>query len=530
MTIGTPLHRAKVKDRYDAIVIGSGLGGLTAAAILAKAGQNIAVFERHYTAGGFTHTFMRKGYEWDVGVHYVGDVHRPHSAMHRIFSYVTGGNLKWEPMPDVYDRIKVGNEVFDYVKGEEPFLKQMIAYFPSEEPAIRSYIKLIKQVSRSASKFFALQTLPAWLAKILYSKLSREFLSYAKLTTGEVLDGLTANSKLKAVLAGQWGDYGLPPEKSSFAMHALVAKYYLNGANYPIGGASRIAQTIAEELAKYDADLITNAGVDQILCEGTRAVGVKLHNGKIVYADKIISAAGVKNTFLRLLPQELPAVKSYGLKLASIPASMAHVCLYIGLKENLSELGVPASNLWIYKNENYDDILTDLSHGYKGEFPLVYISFPSSKDPVWAEKFAGRSTIEIVAPSPYHWFERWKGLPWQKRGGDYDALKADITEKLLETLYHQFPVLKGKIHYSELSTPLSTAHFCNYQQGEIYGLDHSPERFKQAWLRSDTSIKNLFITGQDIVSCGVGGALHAGALTAMRILGLRRGKRILRLL
>ncbi len=530
MTIGTQLSRIQLQKHYDTIVIGSGMGGLTTACFLAKAGQRVLILERHYTAGGFTHTFSRKGYEWDVGVHYIGDVHRPHTPMRRLFDFVSEGQLKWAEMPAVYDRIQLGTQSFEYVKGEAAFRDRMLKSFPKEAAAISSYLQLIKKANRSASSFYALQTLPGPLAKLLYRPLSQSFQSFAQRTTADVLAELTEDRTLRAVLAAQWGDYGLPPSQSSFAMHAMVAKHYLNGASYPVGGSANIARSIAQVLSKHKADLVTSAEVQEIVCEGQRAKGVRLKDGQIISADRIVSAIGYRNTFGTLLAHEQSVSPHYREQLSRLPASMAHLCLYIGLKHELSELDVPSSNIWIYEDEDFDKVLSSLSGDFQGSFPLVYISFPSSKDPEWSKHHPGKSTIEIVVPAPYAWFAAWRDRPWQKRGEDYKAFKAQLSEKLLEVLYQQFPQLRDKIHYTELSTPLSTQHFSNYQQGEIYGIDHSPLRFRQDWLRSDTPIKNLFITGQDIVSCGVGGALSAGALTALRILGPWRGRHIFRLL
>ncbi len=530
MTIGTQLRRATLADRYDSIIIGSGISGLATAACLAKAGQKVLVLERHYTAGGFTHTYARKGYEWDVGVHYIGEVHRQESSLRRIFDYVSDGALQWSEMTSNYDRIYLGAESFDYLQGEQAFRERMIQYFPEEKAAITEYIKLIKKVNRSSSSFYMEHALPSWLAKLLYKKLTTPFLAYASQTTEQVLRGLTQNSKLIAVLTGQWGDYGLPPSQSSFAMHAMVVKHYMDGAAYPVGGSASIAETMDAVLRKHGAELVTSAEVQSIVLQGRKAVGVKLQDGRTIHASHIVSAVGVMNTFRHLLPDSCSVKAEYLKNIQQVTPSFAHMGLYIGLKGTTQELGLEQTNMWIYPNEKHDENLARFMPDPCLDFPLVYVSFPSTKDPAWDKKYPGKSTIEIVVPAPYSWFEKWQGTKWQKRGDDYDLFKKTITDRLLAILLEKLPQLKDKIHFTELSTPLSTAHFSNYQRGEIYGIDHTPQRFQQRWLRADTAVKNLYLTGQDIVSCGIGGALSAGVLTAIRVLGPFRSMTLIQLM
>jgi all-trans-retinol 13,14-reductase len=530
MTIGTQLRRAKIKDRYDTIVIGSGMGGLTTAACLAKAGHEVLVLERHYTAGGFTHTYSRKGYEWDVGVHYIGEVHRKDSTLRRIFDYISNGKLEWSEMDHVYDRIYIGSESFDYMKGEDAFRERMIQYFPEERAAITEYLRLVKKANRTSSTYYLKNALPSWLAKLLYKRLTTPFLHYASQTTEDVLRGLTRNQKLIAVLTGQWGDYGLPPSQSSFAMHALVARHYLGGASYPVGGSASIAQTIEAVLLEHKAELITSAEVQSILTQGRQAFGVKLVDGRTIQAKHIVSSAGVINTFQHLLPEDCPIKREYLSNLRQVSPSFAHMCLYIGLKGSRQELGLDTTNFWIYPNEQHDQNIAAFMPEASLNFPVVYISFPSSKDPSWEKTHPGKSTVEIVVPAPYQWFEKWRGTKWQKRGADYVQFKKAVSDRLIAILLEKLPNLKDKIHHSELSSPLSTVHFSNYQRGEIYGIDHTPQRFQQPWLRADTPMKNLYLTGQDVVTCGVGGALCSGVLTAIRILGPLRSGRLMQLM
>ena len=102
--------KKRPEEIYDAIVIGSGMGGMTTAAMLSKLGKKVLVLEQHYVPGGFTHTFRRKGYEWDVGVHYIGGVGSPETSTYKLFDHVTGGALRWVTMGDVYDRIAIGDQ------------------------------------------------------------------------------------------------------------------------------------------------------------------------------------------------------------------------------------------------------------------------------------------------------------------------------------------------------------------------------------------------------------------------------------
>ncbi len=201
---------------------------------------------------------------------------------------------------------------------------------------------------------------------------------------------------------------------------------------------------------------------------------------------------------------------------------MAHLGVYIGLKETAEQLGLPKTNFWIYPGNDFDAAVDGFMDDPQAPFPVVYISFPSAKDPDYARRHPGTATIEIVAPAPFEWFSQWQGTTWGKRGDDYDAFKAQLGERLMQHLYDKLPQLQGKVDYYEVSTPLSTDHFCAYQYGELYGLDHDPVRLQQTWLGPRTRFKGLWLTGQDVLTCGVTGAMMAGLLTTSAIIGMRQ--------
>jgi all-trans-retinol 13,14-reductase len=519
--IGRRYRPGRLAEAYDAIVIGSGIGGLTSAACLAKAGKKVLVLEQHYTAGGFTHSYARNGYEWDVGVHYIGDVGSRKSLTRKLYDFITDGQLQWAPMDDNYDRFFFGTERFDVVAGRKPYVAALKARFPDEEEAIDAYMERLAAVGKAMNTFSVEKLLPTAAARLFKLARKRLLPEYLNRTTDEVLSDLTDNEKLKAVITGQWGDSGVSPAESSFIIHGLIAGHYMNGAYYPVGGASRMAETIIPVIQRSGGDVFTYASVEQILVKRNRAYGVRMVDGTEITAPVVISNAGVYNTFEQLLPKKVSRRHGYAKRLRTVAPSIGHLGLYIGIKESAAQLGLPKTNFWIYPNEKHEENLAAFAANPAAPFPAVYISFPSAKDPSWESRYPNTATIEVVAPANFELFERWKDQPWGKRGAEYDSLKVSFTDRLLEALYEKLPQLRGKIDYCELSTPLSTDFFCYYRRGEMYGLKHDPQRFDQPWLKPKTRVKGLYLTGQDILSCGVSAAMFAGFLSAISVLGVR---------
>ena len=512
--------RPHLQDTYDTIIIGSGMGGLATAAILSKEGQKVLVLERHYTAGGFTHIFKRKGYEWDVGIHYIGEVQRENSMLRKLFHYVSDGELKWADMGEVYDKIIIGDKHYNFVKGVKNFKSQLTTYFPEEENAINTYVDLVFKAVKTSKNYYISKAISPLLNTLIGWFLRKPFHKFSDKTTYEVLSSLTKNETLIKVLTGQYGDYGLAPKESSFSMHASVARHYFDGGNFPIGGSSQIVKTIDPVIEASGGTILISAEVDEVLIEKNIATGVKMKDGKIIRAKNIVSNAGIMTTYNTLLPPSIIKKHKLNKQLQKLNRSVAHASLYIGLEGSLEELKIPKTNYWIYPSEGDHDTcvkryLDDLSQ----PFPVVYLSFPSAKDPDWPNRYPGKSSIDIITLLPYETFEKWSDTSWKKRGDDYEAIKEEFAQRLLKELYKQLPQVEGKISYYELSTPLTTQHFVNYEKGEVYGLDHSPSRFRQAFLKPRTPIKNFYLTGQDIVTAGVGGALFSGVLTSMVITG-----------
>ncbi|PIF01526.1 MAG: all-trans-retinol 13,14-reductase, partial [Propionibacterium sp.] len=295
---------------YDCIVIGSGIGGLAAAGLLARvADKRVLVLEKHLEPGGLTHTFRRDGASWDVGVHYLGEM-GPDDGMFQYLDYLSAGELKFNQMPEGFDRFVYPDIDFTVPSDPDEYQDKLIELFPAEQRAIRRYFRDIKRAYRWNIIRMSRAMVPGFIDPIfaLIEKLTGRT---ATSTTGDYLKKNFRSPVLRALLVSQWGDYGLPPSRSAFAIHSLVINSYLHGAWFPQGGSARIARTIEKTIERSGGAVRVGQEVTKILVEDGRAVGVAaidrrgLNRQEVTYrAPLVISNAGAKLTFEKFLPTD----------------------------------------------------------------------------------------------------------------------------------------------------------------------------------------------------------------------------------
>ncbi len=514
-TAKKPWNKHTPEGPWDTIVIGSGMGGMTAAAMLAKLGKRVLVLEQHYVPGGFTHMFKRKGWIWDVGVHAVGEVTR-HSLTGRLLHHLTDGKLEWASLGPVYEEFYFpdGFEL-QFPDTPQQFRQNLVDAFPGEEAAIDAYLRHVRDVAAAMKTYYLARLSSGKLAHLSEKLLARKAQAYLTKRTSDVLAELTDNPKLRTVFAAQWGYYGSPPSRSSFAMQALVVKHFLHGAYYPKGGAQEIAYGLLGAVAKAGGWTRIHADVAEILVDDGRAVGVRLRDGEEIRAPRIISAAGVSSTVQRLLPAAYRH-KNWAKKVADLRPAPAHVCLYLGFRGDIRTAGAGSANKWFYNSWDPEFEAWDISDPDNlGDAPVLYCSFPSLKDPEHDPGPKQLNTGEVVTFVPWDAFAKWTGTRWQKRGDDYDALKEKLQQHLLAQFLKRMPELEPMLDHVELSTPVSTDHFCRPLKGSIYGLEPTPERFQNEHLRPRSPIPGLMFAGSEVTTVGVMGAMMGGVLAAV---------------
>jgi all-trans-retinol 13,14-reductase len=484
------------------------MGGLSAAALLARLGRRVLVLEQHRVPGGYTQSFRRGNWSWDVGLHVMGEIGGD-ALPGPLLDSLTEGRLAWTRVEDPYDVLELHEGPAVPIPGSlGGYRVSLEAVFPAERAAIREYFRLVRLAAAGMRDHFTTRILGrprAHGADAARSALARRL---ALSRTAEVTGALTQNKHLRAALEGQWGFYGSPPHRSAFGVHALLCRHYRNGAFYPHGGAISIAKALAASLARGGGWLRVAAPVQEILVGHGRAMGVRLSEGEEILAPVVISAAGALNT-VGLLP-EIERRQEWVRSIEQLPPSCAHVCLNVGFRGDIRSAGATTTNHWLFAS----DLPGTWDLGTHP--PSPYVSFPSLKDPLSARE-AGYHTAEVVCLVDWESFARWGDTRWRKRPESYQALKDAVGRELLACLLRRFPALAPMVAYTELSTPLSAAHFVRAVRGASYGVEATPERFANPWLRPRVPVRGLFLAGSDVGVVGVIGALAGGTSAAIAV-------------
>lgn len=294
-----------------------------------------------------------------------------------------------------------------------------------------------------------------------------------------------------------------------------------------------IAKAACAVINKCGGAVLVRAPVSSILVNSEGAYGVQMKGDCDIHAKCIVSSCGARTTLLKLLsPHDQERVGSVIKALnthedvvaqadgrtSGLEPSICMVCLFVGLDQDDSVLKLPATNFWRFPSWDHDANMASFMDDSSLPLPGVFVSTSSSKDCDWKRRHPGVSTVQVLAPVKYDWFIQYESSSLQNRGSEYNKLKDQWTDRLLEHLYNQFPQVKGHVMFTEISTPITNNHFMASSEGEVYGIAHTVQRYTtwQDSLMPATPIPGLFLTGQDIFCDGVGAALVSGALTSFR--------------
>ena len=499
---------------WDAIIIGSGMGGMAAAAALSKLNHKVLLLEQYQTLGGLTHSFSMEGFSWDAGIHYLNCV-APEDRERHILDWLSDSPIKFISMGSIYDNLHIGDAApLSLSRPYEAQERDLKDRFPDEAKAIGAWIAALREGRQASFTVTSTRAMPEIIGSAMKWWHSHAIKRWCMRTTQEVIDEITNNPGLAAAFAAQWFDHGGRPSKASFAMHALITGSYLeSGAWYPAGGGAAFADHILPTITKAGGEARADTKVETLLLEDDRVVGVRTVHGEDIRADVVISDIGARETVNHLLPNGC-GHQDWIDEINDLPHSVAHFSLFLGFEGDIEDAGATRSNHWIYPTGEVDVVWTDAPENPP---PGMFVSFASLKDsahvPGPSRKYAG----EIVAWTDWSVVKQWADLEPNARGEDYRKFKTAVEDVLFAQFEKYFPDLAKLVVFRNLSTPLSTEAITGHHHGGFYGIDVTPARVLSGALQAKTPVPGLILAGQDVLTPGIPGALWGGIFAAASV-------------
>lgn len=508
---------------FDTVIIGSGVGGLSAAICLSKAGQKVLVIEQHDVPGGWCHSFYLNGDRFTPGVHYVGLVGDGLSTSELFEGLGIANEIAfYRQNPDAFEHCWIGDERFDYPADFKTFENRLIQRFPHEKKNIIKYLKLVINVGHQLGLIAKIKTL--W-QQITIPFRTKHMGKYSPFSLKRVIGWHIKDPLLQRILNIQFGNHGLAPAKASFLMHAAIMHHYHQGGFYPMGGGGAIVKAMTNTIKKKEGIIKTSTTVKRILLDHTgkrkKAIGVELANGEQIFANRVISNADPGITYQGLIGEEHLSTKLKK-KLNKTKYSSTSLMLFVTVAMDVKKAGIDSGNIWrmpnmdmdnLYDNMQKKDLLED------EEFPGMFISCTTLKDPI---SYDGKHhTIEAITYINYDAFENFKNENVE-RSEAYLKFKEQLIAKFFVTLEKVIPGISDHVIQKELGTPLTNEYYINSTRGSVYGTEKSLKHIGPFAYKSKSEIENLYMCGASIVSHGVAGASYSGVQTAAAILGCRQ--------
>jgi all-trans-retinol 13,14-reductase len=500
---------------YDVVVIGSGAGGLSAALKVARSGYKALLLEAMPSFGGYLNPFHRRGYTFDAGLHYVATLAEGETFWRLLEELGVRKAIEFlEIDPDGFDRFVFPDYEFALCKGKERFRERLIQAFPREERGINRFFEILRQVIEATTASRSMGDGPfAMLGFLLKHPV---MLKYSRIPYQKLLDEVTSDRRLQAVLAGQSGTYGLPPARASVLIVLMALNYYLSGAYYPKGGSGALRDAFLNALRTQGAEMKSSARVSRITKERGDFL-VVTESGEQYPARVVISNADPAITLGKLVDAQIVPTKIRE-RVGRLRPSMGACCAFIGTDLDLPAHSMTSANIQHYENLDVNRVFEALNAATLQErMPFCFISSASLKDPQGGHAPEGRHTVEIVTCAKYEDFQKWASLPVTKRGEEYDTLKKKIGRQLVTTAERYLPGLSQHLDVVEYSTPLSNEHWVNAVRGGMYGPEQTPDQMGKGRFSACTSgVDGLFLAGAGAIAAGVNACVASGLIAGRK--------------
>lgn len=459
-----------MSEKYDVVIIGAGMGGLTCGCYLAKAGLKVLIVEQHNKPGGYCTSFERNGFRFDAGVHFLSGLKK--SWTNRIFK-----------------ELEIRNEVTfkQFDPSDKIIMPEQTVYIRSKiDDTIHEFKKSFPDEKRNIEKLFRFMLNRDFLS--LYSKIK-------KMNFNEVLDIFLKNYKLKSVFEVLLGNIGLCSNKTSAVSGVLLFRNFITDPGwYPRGGIQRIPNTLVKLVKKYHGNIFLSKKVVKILIENNKAGGVILDDGTVIKAKAVVSNADATQTFKKLLDLKTKE----GRRVNKLEISPSIFCVYLGLREDFKNLIKESSSIWYFTTYNIKDCYSTAEKVLSGKEPQYFVcSFPFLHD-----NNLSKPTMELFFATPFKSLKFW------------NIHRDRLMEKLIKKAENVIPNLESYIELKFNATPQSLYNYTLNRNGAAYGWASTPNLITRPIFMSKTSMKNLYLAGH-----WCNGGLSQGGIPQVAIMG-----------
>lgn len=491
---------------YDVIVIGAGNGGLAATATLAEKGKSAILFEKHNIPGGCGTSFRRGRFEFEVALHQLsslGTKEKPGNLRKQFRRYGIEDQINWIEIKELF-RVNYADGTGVSLPADRTACEKHLGeVFPEEKENIKNYFEIVYNFCKESEEFAeksadsAAAGEPGALKKKImkygFPKMYPTLAKYGLKSTQEVLDECFHNERLKLALSAYWCFMGMPPSRFPFSILAKCTNFYIEDKPFYLEGTSMMMnQAIMEAAKNMGATVKLNCGVDHIIVENGKAVGVIDENGEEYRAKKIISNISPLHTYGALMNEEdVPEEAREYLKPYTVGIS-ALTC-FIGLDCTPEEIGFTTSFTLNYKS---DDANEDFKDAYKllpENDPLVATCYTVDDPSVSPE---GTS---IITAGTLKYSTEWEKLSPEQ----YYEMKYEAGKRIVARLEELYPGIRSHIEEMEVATPLTHMRYLNHPGGAIYGYEQDLNQ-SVFFFPSESKMEGLEFASGWVNACGFG--------------------------
>ncbi len=488
-----------MEDRFDIIIVGSGLGGLECGVILSREGYNVCVVEQSAIFGGCLQSFRRGGRLIDTGIHYVGSMGEGQIMRQYLKYFGIFDRLDICQLDNDFDHITYGEEgqSYSYRQGYDNFIEELSRHFPEEREGLKKYCDMLRFIGESIS-----------VDVHRGGRFSTKEIDYLSVSAVDFIAECVSNPMLQSILAGTNALCGSTRDSANLYHHAMINHSNIEGAYRFVGGTQKIADLLVEQIRANGGTVLNRSKVVRFDLDDDRVTSVELADGRRLFADRFISNLHPMTTFA-MVGQTPRIKKAYRSRLSLLPNTYGLFSVYLCMKRG--SFRYINKNLYLHRNSDVWDMKMSAADITPRSVLL------STQQPSCGSEYS--DVVTLMSPVDDDLFAPFKESEFGARPAEYEELKATLSQRIIEFTKQYYPSLMEGVESIYSASPLTYEHYTATPNGSAYGIVKSYKSSLTTLFSSRTKLENLFLTGQNLNVHGAIGVTLTAATTCGEFVG-----------